>query len=101
MNTDTSNAEQRDRVRCSALLGDGISNLVTLKEWEKSLGVSSVTLWRWRCAGMFSAVNINGRKYVTKDEIRAFEARSIKGDYSEGNHCGSNTKNGGKSPNNH
>jgi len=83
MNTDTSNAEQRDRVRCSALLGDGISNLVKMTEWQKDLGLSSVTMWRWRNAGMFSVVDINGNKYVTKDEIRAFESRAINGDYAE------------------
>jgi len=48
-----------------------------------SLGVTPPTGWRWRKLGWIKTLNIAGRVYVTRDEIRRFQERAVNGEFSK------------------
>lgn len=56
-----------------------LSNLVALDRYLESLGRSRTTFWRWQKKGLIQAVNVFGRNYVTRDEIRRFEQAAVAG----------------------
>ena len=45
-------------------------------------GVSPVTGWRWEKKGLLKTINILGRKYISREEIRRFNARAEAGEFS-------------------
>lgn len=45
------------------------------------VGVSNVTAWRWRQAGLIEVVNIAGKPYVMRAELRRFNARLRAGEF--------------------
>jgi len=56
------------------------------KTFVSAIGVSKVTAWRWRQAGWIAVLNIAGRPYVARGEIRRFNARSAAGDFAAKTH---------------
>jgi len=59
------------------------SPLVLFHLFLESLGVTPPTGWRWRKRGWIRTVNIAGRVYVTRDEIRRFQERAVSGEFSK------------------
>jgi hypothetical protein len=57
--------------------------LVALSKWQRSVGISPVTVWRWRRKGWFPVINIGGRIYADELEIEAFLARAKKGHFAQ------------------
>lgn len=55
------------------------SSLVALDKYLQSLGRSRSTFWRWEQKGLVKSVNVFGRNYITRDEIRRFEEAAISG----------------------
>jgi predicted site-specific integrase-resolvase len=55
--------------------------LIPLITWRKRIGVSPVTVWRWRQQGWLHTVTIGRRPYVTEDAIRSFVARAKAGEF--------------------
>lgn len=44
---------------------------------------SPVTGWRWAQAGLVHPINLNGRLYLTREEILEFENRAAQGDFAK------------------
>lgn len=63
----------------TAVAKQELSSLVSLDRYLESLGRSRTTFWRWQKRGLIQAVNVFGRKYVTRDEIRRFEQAAVSG----------------------
>jgi hypothetical protein len=63
----------------TAVAKHDLSNLVALDRYLESLGRSRTTFWRWQKKGLIQAVNVSGRNYVTRDEIRRFEQAAASG----------------------
>ena len=63
----------------TAVAEQELSNLVSLDRYLESLGRSRTTFWRWQKRGLIRAVNVSGRNYVTRDEIRRFEQAAVSG----------------------
>ncbi len=63
----------------TAVAKQELSNLVSLDRYLESLGRSRTTFWRWQKKGLIQAVNVSGRNYVTRDEIRRFEQAAVAG----------------------
>lgn len=59
------------------------TNLVLFNDLLRGLGRSESTGWRWRKEGLIATVNLCGKLYVTREEIRKFEARVISGEFSK------------------
>jgi len=59
------------------------SNLVALDQWREQIGKTAATIWRWRRLGWLTTLNINGRVYLTRDEIARFEARAASGEFAK------------------
>jgi predicted site-specific integrase-resolvase len=55
-----------------------ISNLVPFKQWLDEMDISPTTGWRWRKQGLIKSITINGRVYITKQAVRAFEKQFTK-----------------------
>lgn len=55
------------------------SSLVALDRYLQSLGRSRSTFWRWQQKGLVKSVNVFGRNYITRDEIRRFEDAAVSG----------------------
>ena len=60
-----------------------ITNLVLFSEFLKKLGRSESTGWRWRKEKLIATLNLCGKLYVTREEIRKFEDRAIAGEFSK------------------
>lgn len=56
---------------------------VPLDKFTEHSGLSPVTIWRFRKAGMLATVNICGRHYVTRSEIRRFNERAAAGEFAK------------------
>jgi|ERR1051325_6981747 hypothetical protein len=59
------------------------SNLIPFDRWLESIDKTAATGWRWRQRGWIVTVNICGRVYVSRDEIKRFEARAAAGEFSK------------------
>jgi hypothetical protein len=59
------------------------SNLLPFEKWLEDIGKTAATGWRWRKRGWIQTHNICGRVYVTRDEIKRFEARVMAGEFSQ------------------
>lgn len=71
-------------MKANALLsGPPASNLIALDHWREQIGKTSPTIWRWRKRGWLQVTNIAGRLYLSRDEIRRFEARVLAGEFSQ------------------
>ena len=57
------------------------SDLVSYDRWLEEIGISSPTGWRWRKRGLIPTTNINGRVYVRRSDVAAFERRAQAGDF--------------------
>ena len=60
-----------------------VSNLLAFDRWLKDIDKTPATGWRWRKRGWIQTYNICGRVYVTRDEIKRFEARVMAGEFSQ------------------
>lgn len=56
---------------------------IALDKFIEQSGISAVTIWRYRRAGMLNALNICGRLYLTRAEIRRFNERAAKGEFAK------------------
>jgi hypothetical protein len=71
-------------MKTNALLpGHPASNLIALEHWREQIDKTAATIWRWRRLGWLTTVNINGRVYLTRDEIARFETRAAAGEFSK------------------
>lgn len=59
------------------------SNLIPFDRWLESIDKTPATGWRWRQRGWITTVNICGRVYVSRDEIKRFEERAAAGEFSK------------------
>lgn len=50
--------------------------MMSLDKFAEQTGLSPVTLWRWRKAGMLNTLNICGRQYILRSEIMCFNDRA-------------------------
>jgi hypothetical protein len=50
---------------------------------QTGLGLSAVTLWRYRKKGMLTTVNICGRQYILRAQIARFNERAAAGEFAE------------------
>jgi hypothetical protein len=75
-------ATQSDRVS-ERVLEQHASNLTALDRWLKDIDRAPVTGWRWRKLGWIQTINICGRLYVSRDEIKRFEKRAAAGEFSK------------------
>jgi hypothetical protein len=83
-NAVTSNIIERDWQRASPSGTSGpASNLVPLDNWRAQIGRTNATIWRWRKRGWLQVINIAGRLYLSRDEIKRFEARVLAGEFSQ------------------
>lgn len=57
------------------------SNLTAVHRWQQGIGVAAITIWRWRKNGWLHTVNINGKLYVSAQEIANFERRATAGEF--------------------
>ena len=59
------------------------SNLHPFDEFLRGKGLTRTTGFRYRRAGIIKTVNIFGRLYITAQEVREFEERAVRGEYSK------------------
>ena len=59
------------------------SDLFSFDEWLRGRNLTRTTGYRYRKQGLISTVNIFGRLYVTRQEIKDFEKRAIAGEFSK------------------
>ena len=60
-----------------------VSNLLAFDRWLKDIDKTPATGWRWRRLGWINTVNICGRLYVSRDEIKRFEQRAASGEFAK------------------
>lgn len=65
---------------------------MALQAFCEKLAVSATTVWRWRRMGWLETVNIAGRPYVTREEVRRFNARVATGEFSRPIVCAANNR---------
>ncbi len=54
---------------------------ISLDEFERQIGLSSVTLWRFRKRGWLKTTIIAGRHYVSRAAIAEFNRRAAAGEF--------------------
>jgi hypothetical protein len=72
MNVNENNARSGDR-----------SSWLPLKEWTTRMGLSSVTVWRWRRQGWLKVVRVGSRLFLRPEDITEFEERAALGEFSK------------------
>ena len=75
------NRQARESYRVKPNVIDG--DLIALTKWAQQVGVTAVTVWRWRKAGWITPVNICGRLYLSRTEINSFVERASRGEFSQ------------------
>jgi hypothetical protein len=60
-----------------------IGDLVSFQRWLDSIGITAATGWRWRRDGRICTTNVAGRLYLSRAEIKRFEERAAKGEFSK------------------
>jgi hypothetical protein len=65
------------------IAGTPASPIILFGLFLQSLGVTSPTGWRWRKLGWITTLNIAGRVYVSRDEIKRFQQRAAAGEFSK------------------
>ena len=78
-----SNVATRQGQRASPNESQPTSNLFPFDLWLRSIDKTSATGWRWRQRGWIDTINICGRVYVSRGEIRRFEERAANGEFSK------------------
>jgi len=66
-----------DTVRFKVVLG---AQLIALKKFERDVGVSSTTTWRWTRLGWLHPVRIANKLYLTAADIEQFIQRAQRGE---------------------
>jgi hypothetical protein len=56
---------------------------IALDKFIHESGLSSVTVWRYRRAGWLRTLNICGRHYLTRAEIKRFNSRAAAGEFAK------------------
>jgi hypothetical protein len=62
---------------------DSVTPIVALRKWTRDIGISETTAWRWAKAGLIHPINIYGKLYLTKEDIKRFAARAQAGEFSK------------------
>jgi len=68
--------------------------LISWLTFLQKMGVSDVTGWRWRKEGWIHTVNINGRLFVSEEEISKFKERAESGEFATEHKTPSSTSTG-------
>ncbi len=58
-----------------------MNRFCSLAKFQKEIGVSYQTLWRWRQRGWLKTITIAGNPYVTNEAIQEFLRRAEAGDF--------------------
>ena len=69
--------------KLQSVSSSGSSNLIALNHWLTSIGVRSITVWRWRKKGWITVQNIAGRCYISRETIADFERRAAAGEFAQ------------------
>jgi hypothetical protein len=76
-----------EEISCSSEIGAGPTidsePPIALDKFIEQSGISTVTVWRWRRAGMLTTLNICGRLYLTRSEIARFLKRAASGEFAK------------------
>jgi hypothetical protein len=65
------------------LSDQAVSNLLAFDRWLKDIDRTPATGWRWRNRGWIKTINVCGRLYISRDEIKRFETRAAAGEFSK------------------
>jgi hypothetical protein len=57
--------------------------LVALSKWLREIGRGNTTGWRWCQAEWLHPINIAGRPYLTREDIRQFQTRAAAGEFAK------------------
>jgi len=52
-------------------------------EIAKEIGISTITLWRWRNRGWIKSCNIAGKVYIDMNSLNAFVERAKTGEFAK------------------
>jgi hypothetical protein len=67
----------------NASSGPSMATVVSLSSWTIRLGVTPVTVWRWRRKGWLKVTNICGRLYLSHSAIADFNERAERGEFAQ------------------
>ena len=59
------------------------TTVISLSKWLEQVGVTHITVWRWRKRGWLKTVNIAGRQYLTQEAIDEFHRRVVAGEFAQ------------------
>jgi len=62
---------------------DAASPIILFDKFLESLGISPCTAWRWRKQKWLTTLNIAGRVYISRDEIKRFQERAAAGEFAK------------------
>lgn len=78
---------RHEEINCSPEIGAGPAidsePPIALDQFIEQSGISAVTVWRYRRAGLLRTLNIYGRHYLTRAEIRRFNERAAAGEFAK------------------
>jgi hypothetical protein len=57
--------------------------MMSLDKFIEQIGLSAVTVWRYRKKGMLRTVNICGRQYILRAEVARFNERAAAGEFTK------------------
>lgn len=58
------------------------SELISVRQFRREVGVHSSTIWRWVQRGWIGKpINISGRLFFTTRQIKDFEKKALRGDF--------------------
>jgi len=66
-----------------------IPKMISLNKWLETMGVTSITGWRWRKRGILKTVNIYGRQYISAEAAADFCRRAEAGEFAKNTRPGS------------
>ena len=55
--------------------------LIAFTKWQRNMGISDTTGWRWAKAGWLHPINICGKLYLTPEDQTQFYERVERGEF--------------------